>query len=221
MKALFSAAAAALIATPAAAGDGLLKDRFAVSGSAGTLGGQLEAHAKLNRFLSVRGGANYLEFDFSETYEEVDYDLTADLTGGLFAIDFHPLGSGLVVSAGAHFGGKAFDLTGTPTGTVEIGDTTYTAAEAGTLTGEADLGGTAPYLGVGWNGAFSGGRIGLTAMLGALLLEDPTVDLSADGTLASDPTFQAELEEEERRLQDDLDEYPFWPVASIGVVVRF
>ena len=220
MRRTIALSAAALAALSAAHADGL-KDRFAVSGSVGTLGGQIEAHGKINKYLSVRGGYNYLEFDLDETYDDIDYTVTTDLTGGLLAVDVHPFGNGFVLSAGAHIGGKTFDLSGLPSEGVEIGDTFYTPEEIGEIRGEADLGGTAPYLGFGYNGAFSNGRYGFTAMIGALLLEDPTVDLSTTGLLSEDPSFQADLEAEEDELQDDIDEFPFWPVASIGFVVRF
>lgn len=209
-------AAAFLAASPAFAGD-----RFAVSGSVGTLGGQLQAHYKVNSLLSLRGGYNYAEGEFDETYEEIDYTVDADLSGALFAADLHPFGNGFVLSAGVHLADKTLGLDGRPSEPVEIGDTTYTPAEIGTLRGDADLGGTSPYLGFGWNDAFSDGRIGLTAMAGALILDDPTVELTASGPIASDPTFADDLEQEEQNLQDDIDELPFYPVLNIGIVVRF
>lgn len=204
-----------------AAGHAFADSRVAVSGSIGTLGGEAQVHLQLSRFLSLRAGYNYLEGEIDETYEDVDYTVDATFSGPMAAVDLHPFMNGFVLSAGFHFAEKQADLFAVPNQPVEIGSTTYQPADVGSIAGEADLGGASPYLGLGWNGAFSNGRLGFTAMVGALLLDEPTVDLSASGPIASDPTFIADLQAEEDAIQDDLDEYPFYPVVSLGLVVRF
>ena len=49
----------------------------------------------------------------------------------------------------------------------------------------------------------------------------PTANLSATGPIASDPGFQADLAKEENNLQDDLDNFEYYPVISIGFNYRF
>lgn len=53
------------------------------------------------------------------------------------------------------------------------------------------------------------------------LIDPPDIDLFATGPIASDPTFQAHLAEEERGIQDELDILKFYPVLSISLVYRF
>jgi hypothetical protein len=45
--------------------------------------------------------------------------------------------------------------------------------------------------------------------------------LSADGTLASDPGFQAALELEREQLEDEVSDFKAWPVISLGFVYKF
>jgi hypothetical protein len=47
------------------------------------------------------------------------------------------------------------------------------------------------------------------------------VALSASGTLASDPAFQANLAKERDEIEDDLEPFEFYPVLSLGIFFRF
>ena len=61
----------------------------------------------------------------------------------------------------------------------------------------------APYLGIGYDfSAF--GKVGLNLDIGVLWQGDPDVTLTADGLLASDPTFLASLETERQALRGEL-----------------
>ena len=216
-----AAVAAAMIAVCGAAEAGGPGGRVALSGDIGTLGGKVEAHLHVNRYLSVRGGYNYLEFEGEFDFDDLTYSPELDMSGAIAAVDLHPFRNGFVVSAGAHFGAKSANLEAIPTEAVEIGGDIYTPAQIGTITGDLDLGETAPYLGFGYNGAFSNSRLGMVFMVGALLIDEPTVSLTADGLLASDPDFIADLQQEAADLEEDASDYPFYPVVSLGLTLRF
>lgn len=47
------------------------------------------------------------------------------------------------------------------------------------------------------------------------------VTFSADGILASNQTFMSDLKKEEQNLQDDLSNYEWYPVISVGFIYRF
>ncbi len=108
------------------------------------------------------------------------------------------------------------------TASYQIGDTTYNAGEVGTLKGKIDFNDIAPYLGLGWDTSFGKDKgFGFLFELGAIYQGSPDVDLSADGLLANDQTFQNNLAKEEENMQSDVDDYKFYPVVSLGLNYRF
>ena len=64
-------------------------------------------------------------------------------------------------------------------------------------------------------------KVGLNLDFGVLWQGDPQVSLFADGPIASDPGFQANLEEERNQLLDEVSDYKAWPVLSLGFVYNF
>jgi hypothetical protein len=56
---------------------------------------------------------------------------------------------------------------------------------------------------------------------GVLLQGDPKVSVTADGLLATDPTFLANLETERSQLADEVDVLKAYPVVSLGVNFNF
>jgi hypothetical protein len=57
---------------------------------------------------------------------------------------------------------------------------------------------------------------------GVSFSKEPKVDLIAtDGTLAGDPTFQAELQREEDNVRDDAKGFKYFPIVQVGLNYRF
>ena len=44
---------------------------------------------------------------------------------------------------------------------------------------------------------------------------------SVGGTLSDDPDFQQALADEEENLQDEVDDFEFYPVVQLGLTYRF
>jgi hypothetical protein len=61
----------------------------------------------------------------------------------------------------------------------------------------------------------------MTLDAGVLFQGEPDVTLAADGPIAADPDFMEALEGERRDLQDEVDDFDVYPVASIAFNVRF
>ena len=221
LRSLFCATAmAALMTSGALAQEG----RFAVDLGAGTTGGTIEAKFALSERIVLRGGYNYLAYALEEEeYDGILYDADLDFsTVGAF-VDLHPFANGFLVSGGAYSGPKEITGRATPSGSVDIGGTSFTAAEVGTLDFSGDLEDIAPFAGLGWDGAFTrDGRFGFKIIAGAMLTGSPSVSLtSTGGTLSNDPAFQAQLAEEEASIQDDVDDYEIYPVVNFALGWRF
>jgi hypothetical protein len=216
------AAAAALVALPAT-GALAQSGSFALGANLGTPGVGVEAQFRVSDSLVVRGGADWLSYSRDETYSGVEYDgkLKA-ATAGLFA-DWHLGGSAFLVSAGAYLGDRKVELDAQPAGPVNIGGATFTPAQVGRIDGKAKMSKAQPFVGLGFDNTFtSEGAWGFRALAGVSLSKAPDVSLRASGgTLSNDPTFQARLRQEEADLQDDADDFKYYPIVQIGVTRRF
>lgn len=219
-----AAAAALVCASSAQAQDG----RFALGPQVGTTGVGIEAQFKVSDRVTVRGGFDSLSFDEEVEGDGILYDGELDFTtGGVFA-DLHPTGGAFFLSAGVYFGDRQVTVSGTPApGTsVEIGDDTFTAAQVGTLNGEMDFGGTAPFLGLGWNNTFTASRRwGFKFLVGAAFGSDPDATLTRVGGAGLSPADQArldaELRAEEIEIEEETDGFKVFPVVQLGLAYRF
>jgi hypothetical protein len=226
MRTAFLVAAGLVAAAAPAAAQDAADSRFAVGVQVGTVGLGAEAQAKVNEHVVLRGSVDAIRYDADFSSDDIDYTGDLDFTqGGLFA-DLHPTGNAFFVSAGVYFGDRTAEFTATAQRPVEIGEQIFSAAEAGTLSGEADFGGAAPFVGLGWNNTFTTqGRWGFKLLAGAAFGGDPEVKLARTGGVALPAAVQArldsELRNEERELEEDADDLKILPVVQIGVAYKF
>jgi hypothetical protein len=98
---------------------------------------------------------------------------------------------------------------------------TFTPEEIGTIHGSIDTASTAYYLGLGFGSSFDAdSQWRVTLDVGVWISSgDPSIDLTATGTAANNPVFQAELEEEEADVEEDL--INCWPALSVALSYRF
>lgn len=209
-----------------AAGSGLAagaaQAQISVGGSIGTTGGSVEASAKILPIVAIRGGYNYFQYEADDTYDDVAYTGDLDLTTFGAFVDVHPFGNAFMITGGAFIGDKTLDLLATPTANVQIGNQTFTPTQVGTLSLNADMEKTAPFLGLGWDTSFDTKGLGFKFIAGAMFAGSPQVDLRASGgTLSNDANFQNQLTIEEQNLQEDIDNYEFYPVVQIGLTLGF
>jgi hypothetical protein len=196
--------------------------RLAIAGRSGTLGLGGEVMVKVFPEANVRFGVGYMNLGINGEIADIDYDFSLDLLTFPITVDWYPFHNGFHVSGGVVLNETEVGLGGRYTGTLQIGNTTYTAAEIGTLSGDITFDKVAPYVGIGWGNAFGKSkRWGFISDLGVAFTGSPDVALSATGTMASNPTFQANLAREQADIQSDLDKYRFYPVFSTSLYFRF
>ena len=195
---------------------------LAISGKAGTLGLGGELTTGITSNVNARVGLNVLDFDYDDEFDEVEYDVGLDFSSFSALVDWHLFDSSFRISGGLISMDHTLDLDATPSGNVNIGDTEYTPAQIGTLSGDVEIDGIAPYIGIGWGDPMDRNkRWGFYCDLGVAFTDSPDVALSANGTLASDPAFQANLAKERDEIEDNLEPFKFYPVLSLGVFYRF
>jgi len=195
---------------------------LAIAGKAGTLGLGGELTTGVTSDINARFGLNTLGFDFDDEFEDVEYDVDMDFSSFSALIDWHVFSGSFRVTAGLLSLDHELGLDATPGENVDIGGTEYTPAQVGTLSGDAEIDGVAPYIGIGWGDPMDRSKKwGLYCDLGVAFTDSPDVSLSANGTLASDPAFQADLARERKDIEDDLEPFQFYPVLSVGLYYRF
>lgn len=194
---------------------------------AGTLGAGLDVSKGIGDTLGLRLQANAFSFDEDITESNVEYKAELDLRSAGVLLDWHPFSGVFRVSAGAYWNGNETSATGRPTGgTYEINGVTYPSSSIGSLEGQIDFDSVAPYFGIGWASAPKAGR-GMTFSfdLGVLYQGEPNVGLTA-ACGAALPALQCtqlqnDVAAEQASLQEELSDYKFHPVVSIGIGYRF
>ncbi len=193
---------------------------FGVGFKAGTLGLGVEGRYQPLPTLDVRVGANVYDYDDTGSRAGVEYDSTLNLETFYATANLSFPLSPLRLTAGLFSNGNEVNMTSLDSATFDIGGTTYTAADVGTLSSTTSFASTSPYVGIGYDFELFG-KVGLNLDLGLLWQGEPEVSLIADGLLASDPTFQNALEAERQQLEDDISDYKAWPVISLAFVYNF
>jgi hypothetical protein len=179
---------------------------------------------------SLRIRAEYSAFNFdpgdnSSTNIDTDYaeySMQLDMRYGALLLDWHPFNgtfriTGGAVKNGTEISAKAVD------GYIFVNNQIYFAPSLD-LHAKADFPSTVPYLGVGWGDvAGSKGHFSFVADVGLLFQGSPDVKLSANcaATGANASACQQSVYYEEKRLQDEVDGYRYWPFLSVGVGYRF
>lgn len=205
-------------------GDAPLTHRFALGVGVGTNGGVLEGAYAFNRYLDVRAQGAAIGFDADFKSSDVKYKgKFRQFTGGA-DVDLHPFGNPLLVVGGFVSGERKVRVKADPTetATVKINGVTFPVSQVISLNGQADLGSTAPFAGIGFDNTFThAGHWGFRAVGGVIFGQDPKVRLDASGPFATNPAVVAAVQKEEASLQHDVDGYRYYPVVQVGVTYRF
>jgi hypothetical protein len=208
LKRLLIAAVLAIFAgTGAHAADGRVSARI----TGGTLGIGPEIGYRLS------DNATFLSFSHDFSSDDIDYDGKAHLKSGGAMIDLFPFGGGFFVSGGARINGNDGRATATPTANVQVGRNTFTPAQIGTLSGDAETKNFAPSLTLGYSGSMRSGFVaGVEA--GALFQGKVRV---RNFRSSSNLIPAANLEQERLEVQDDVDDYKVYPILQLTLGYRF
>ena len=213
--------AVALAALLALAVPAVASAQLSVGARAGTLGLGGEVSFGLTRLLAVRGGIGFVPYSYEDTFEDVNYEVTAPERIWNVGLDVYPFGGGLRISAGV-LNRPSIDLAATGQQTATIGGRQYTGDLniQGALSNESE---TAPYASIGFGRATARG-FGFFVDLGAAFLGDARVDLTGTCTESSTgqpcPNFAAELQREEDEFNAEISDFGSYvkihPILQIG-----
>jgi hypothetical protein len=189
----------------------------AVTAKLGSLGIGVEGTFGLAEHFNARLGLNRYDYDRTETISDIEYDLDLEWRSISLLADWHPFGNAFRFTAGLMSNGNELSGSSSSTG-LTIGDTLYPGIGLDT---KLDFDATAPYLGVGWGNALAASKgWGFNVDLGIMYQGSGNVTLTPTGSNASlvDPN---DIALEERRFEDDIKDYKYYPVFSFGVSYKF
>jgi len=210
-----------LLIVTASLGAAAHAENQAVAAKAGFLGLGVEYGYTLNERIAVRGGINGANYGFDAVESNIAYDFDLIWDSVSLAVDFHPTKGPFRLTGGVLLNDNGLEAESRLAGSVEVGGTTYTPSEVGTLRAAIGFRSTAPFIGLGWDWSRSARKFGVSFDLGVVSQGAPRLSLVADGALVSDPSFQDDLEAERLELQDALDGLDLFPYATLGFVFKF
>ena len=200
-----------------------MAEDVAVGVSAGTMGIGLEGTTDITKNINVRAlaaGFNYSKDGTSGT--DITYKGTAKIFNAGILLDYYPFESGIRLSAGGMYNGTKVSLTGKPssaTNTYTINGNTYTAAQVGSVSGDAKYEKIMPYVGIGFSNPIKGSKVTFGVDLGAMIGK-PTTELTASNP-TNDATLAADIAAEKAKLQHDANKLTAYPVLKFNVAYRF
>lgn len=194
---------------------------------AGTLGAGVEVIYGLQDYLVLRGGINYITFDFDSTVSEIDYNMEPEFKNVTMLVDWHPFSGAFRLTGGFSLNDNKVNLDGT----VDRDQIPSQYSQYAYLTdlvhiqGTVDFNSFTPYAGIGWSSSPGGSGWSMSCDLGILFQGAASV---SDLNVVTDIDYngyQAEvndyLEGQKNEIQDELDKYEYYPVASIMLNYTF
>ncbi|MEO8333081.1 MAG: FecR family protein [Gallionella sp.] len=196
------------------------KSGIALTGKIGTLGYGAELNYGFSDSLSARVGLNAYTYKYNGNSSSVNYDFKLELQTVSALADWYPFEGGFRTSAGLLYNNNKVSLGALPIGgNYTINGVTYTSAQIGSLQGEMSFNTVAPYLGIGWGNPVATDKgWGLVTDIGVLFQGKPKTSLTATCTPAPCPApIPTDVAAENTKLENDLRNFKFWPVVSIGI----
>ena len=192
----------------------------AIGVRAGLLGVGGEVSKLLTSHVGVRVGANFFSYTVkSQKLNDITFDGDAKWQSFTGLLDLYPSPRGSFhLTAGMVTNPVKVTGTGVSTGgTFKINNTSYTAAQVGTLTATGKFKSVMPYLGLGvGTPASKHGGLGFVFDVGAAIGK-PVISLSASGA-AGNAQLQNDLNAQIGSTQDKV---PVYPVLAFGLIYRF
>ncbi|MBO9428385.1 hypothetical protein [Sulfitobacter sp. R18_1] len=197
---------------------------FSFTPNVSTLGYGFDVGYKFNQNLGVRGVYSTYDWDGTYDYEGTDFNIDADFNSYGAMVDFHPFGGGLTIGVGARRNQSSVAMDAAFNGTFNYNGTTYTHPDETVVNGEVTFPKWAPVVSVGYHGNI-GDHVSFNFDLGAMHQGAASIMMAASGGVADDPStsasFRNEMEEQRQNLEDELSEFKVYPIAKVGLSIRF
>jgi len=197
-----------------------------ISAKVGTTGYGGDLTVGLLPQLNVRAGFNTFSYGMTESDTDEEGGGSTDISADLklqtipILLDWHPWAGRFRLSAGMVVNNNELSLYAVPGDTVDINDVEYVVQH---VDGKASFNQIAPYIGIGTgNAADTSSHLHFAFDLGVMFQGEPKIEIQAT---ASDSRLQsrlnADVAEEQRKLEDDASVFNMYPVLTIGLSYTF
>ncbi len=205
----------------------------------GSLGAGIDIATPLAHRINLRGTANFFMYDDSFGVDGINYNASLRFHSGEATVDFFPFG-GFHISPGVLIADNEMTATlNVPAnGTFSLGDQSYISGGTNPLNGAATFSYprmVSPEVKIGFGNIIprSGRHWNVPFEIGAAYMGHPMLPLTLAGTacqgpgqtncsnLATDPTAQKNLAQEQSDLNEDLKRASVYPIVSLGFSYRF
>jgi len=197
---------------------------WALGAEIGTAGYGPTVIFTFSKHFTATGGYTWLHYSYDAHSTDARYSGKLELSNMQGLVNWHPTGGSFHFSAGAFISRNKVTISGKPTNgaTIDVGGTPYDPSQVGTIAGEVKLAqNLEPYVGFGWAKPPLKGGIGFFADIGILFTSAAKTTLVATGPIASNPTFQTNLHQEEKDINHDLKPLRYYPIIQTGLLYRF
>jgi len=203
---------------------------FTILPSVGTLGFGLGVATPINGNFQARVGLNYASFGgIDATASSIKYTGTLNLFSATALVDYYPFGlnSWLSITGGLAYQNNRLSGKGVASGignSVTVNGVNYPLGPNDSINGTFNYpNNIAPYLGLGFSTQIAGG-FGIYSNLGVIFAGTPKSEITtASPSLNSLPGFQANLAEQNRKTQDEVNRKvsSVYPVLTFGLSYQF
>lgn len=214
-KQILFAAVMAAISVPAVAGPG-------VDVHVSTLGYGADLAFQVTDTVVARVGLNKFKKNFNTTSSGLDYSGDLKLSSFGLLADWHLFDGVTHLTAGLMGNNNKFSMTATAASNTNytINGATYNSGPTGgTLTTAVDFNKTAPYLGFGWSGQAKNSGFSFNSDFGIMFQGSPKAAVTTTGWSGADTS--ALTTDAQAQLNEDLKNYKYYPVISIGIGYAF
>jgi hypothetical protein len=183
---------------------------------------------EINEKFYIKGALKAISYDKDLDLGNVNYDgeldfLSFGLTGNYLPFADSAAGKGFRISFGAYTVSNDISIdTSSPGQSINIGGLiSYTLQAGDSITGDVSYPEFAPYLGLGWDWQWGEEKQYILSLdAGVLFLGSPDVNLTPNSAILGSVPFVT-LNNEEQDIIDDLEDFPFYPVISLGFTWKF
>ena len=205
----------------------------------GTLGIGFDGAVGVTPKANVRVGVNFFNYNHDFDNDGITLAAHLKLRSVLAQLDWFPTGGSFHVSPGLMiYNGNRVEANANVPGGQQftLGDERLLSNPSNPVNGDAKVSfeKVAPAITIGWGNLATGGdrRWSIPVELGVVFSRAPTAVLNLGGSaclpngsncrnVATEPSLQAEVRQEEAQLNDDIEVFKLIPVFSIGFGYRF
>ena len=196
------------------------KEGLGIDAKIGTLGAGAELSASIIPNTRLRGGLNYLIWDFESTIDDINYDFETEFNSISVIFDIHPFGGAFFLSGGVLFNNNTVAVDGSVDPSIipaQYQSYSYLADQV-SISGDVEFMPVAPYAGLGWRSNNDDSGWGVALELGVLFQGAPDITnlrVNAPVDVNDLEEVQQFLAEQESEIEDELSWFEFYPVASL------